>query len=264
MDLPLSRPATLQELSPGGRHLRSASLEFAPTASYTVQIIPLVPDPVREALPLSRIFITLSAVPVIMLVVTMTLGWWIGDYNGPYQRLRAAAAPSPDATAPVTSAPGPGPAVAAQLEALQVPRQRFRWHFLMAVATALATILANSISVTYLIGTCRWVTEVSDAYGLGDELVRRSTRLKRRTFPWSLAGMLAVLTIVALGAASDPGTLREDTARWVLPHLVAALAGACLIIWAFLVQGMNLHMNAQIIDQVLLEVRRHRESRAAG
>ncbi len=191
----------------------------------------------------------------------MCLGWWIGDYNGPYQKLRGLQAETPGASANTRASGTRESEIAEQFQMLEAPRQRFRWHFMMALATALATVLTNSISVTYLIGTCRWVTEVCDAYGLDRSLVRRSTLLKRRTFPWSLAGMFAVLTIVALGAASDPGTLRATTAQWVLPHFIAAMIGGCVIIWAFFVQGLNLQRNAEIIESVVAEVRREREAR---
>lgn len=210
---------------------------------------------------MSRIFVTLSAVPIILIATTMCLGWWIGDYNGPYQELRALQGEARDVTAGELASETRESNVNQQLDKLEVPRRRFKWHFMAALATALATVLTNSISITYLIGTCRWISEVCDAYGLDQGLVRKSTLLKRHTFPWSLAGMLAVLTIVALGAASDPGTLRATTGQWVLPHFYAAMVGGCVIVWAFFVQGVNLHRNAEIIESVVAEVRREREAR---
>jgi hypothetical protein len=147
------------------------------------------------------------------------------------------------------------------LAGLEPVRKRARVHFLLGLATALTTVLVNSISVTYLIGTCRWCKEVVDAYGLSDHLVQQSLQLKRHTFPWSLAGMLAILCIVTLGAAADPATLRADTATWVVPHATAAVIGAGLIAWAFFVQALNLHRYAKIIDTVLREVREVRRQR---
>ena len=90
----------------------------------------------------------------------------------------------------------------------------------------------------------------------------KSNQVKRHTFPWSLAGVLSILIIVALGAAADPGTLRETTADYVVPHSTAALIGACAIVWALMVQALNLQRNAEIIDEVVAEV--HRERLARG
>ena len=77
-------------------------------------------------------------------------------------------------------------------------------HMLLGQAAALVAVLVNSITITYFIGTSRWCKEVCETYRLPAELAERSTRLKRSTFPWALAGILAVIVIVGLGAAADP------------------------------------------------------------
>ncbi len=182
-------------------------------------------------------------------------GWWIGDYNAAYQKTvdsrSAATAGSNGDNAPFLAA----------LTGIEEPQRRFRIHFQLGLATALTTVLINSLSVTYLIGTSRWVKEVSEAYELNPRFFRHSTQLKRHTFPWSLAGVAAIITVVALGAASDPGTLRETTANWVLPQSLGAMIGSSLIVWALMVQAYNLHRNSQVIDQVVEEVRRERLAR---
>jgi hypothetical protein len=142
--------------------------------------------------------------------------------------------------------------------------EMLRWatvHRLAGVATALAVVLVHSIVVTYFIGTGRWCKEVSEAYALAPRFVRESTALKRRTFPWALGGMLAVVGVIALGAAADPATALPHTADWVIPHLVGALAGLAFTCWTFLVEWNNIHANHQVIDDVLAEVRRIRSER---
>ena len=139
-----------------------------------------------------------------------------------------------------------------------------RWatvHRLSGVATALVVVLVNSIVVTYFIGTSRWCKEVGETYGLDASLIHRSNALKRRTFPWAVTGMLAVVGLIALGGAADPATGRPDTQAWVTPHLVGSMCGLVLIAWAFLVQWQNIRENQEIIADVLAEVRRIRAER---
>ena len=77
-------------------------------------------------------------------------------------------------------------------------------HRLTGVLTALVVVLVNSLTVTYFIGTGRWCREVVEVYGLDQAFVTRSAKLKRSAFPFAMAGMLAIVAIVALGGAADP------------------------------------------------------------
>lgn len=181
----------------------------------------------------------------------MGFGWWIGDYNGVFSQIASST------EAGVSS----DEQLVRELARLEEPQRRFKVHFQLGLATSLAVVLINCLSVTYLIGTSRWVKEVCEAYELDPKHVAESTKLKRSTFPWSLAGVLSILVIVAFGAASDPGTLRDSTAAWVTPHLFAAMLGAAVIIVAIFVQAMNLHQNAQIIEEVVGDVQRERVAR---
>ena len=199
---------------------------------------------------MSRIFVSLSLLPLLLVMTTMGVGWWIGDYNG----VNAQYISEVRADANVDREQ-------LRQNLLAEPQRRFNIHFQLGVATSLAVVLINSLSVTYLIGTSRWVKEVCDAYGLDAKYVQDSARLKRTTFPWSVAGVFAILTTIALGAASDPGTLRETTSQWVTPHLIGALVSMCIIVIAIMLQATNLHRNSQIIDAVVAEVQREREAR---
>ncbi len=202
---------------------------------------------------MSRIFVSLSLLPLILVVSTMGVGWWIGDYNGVYSQVMAEARANPSGS--------DGEQLAKDRETLAEPQRRFKIHFQLGLATSLAVVLINSLSVTYLIGTSRWVKEVCEAYGLASKHVEASTRIKRATFPWSISGVFAILVVIALGAASDPGTLRDTTANWVTPHLIGAVTGACIIVIAIFLQAINLHRNSQIIEEVVAEVQREREAR---
>lgn len=140
-------------------------------------------------------------------------------------------------------------------------KQRYGLHSLCGIAASLVTVLVNSITVTYFVGTSRWCREVVETYHLDPELVRRSQQLKRQTFPWALGGMLTVLAIVSFGAASDPGANFEGGAQWVTPHMVTAILGTGLITWSFLVQVGKIGANYEIIETILAEVRQIRADR---
>ena len=178
----------------------------------------------------------------------MGVGWWIGDYNGVYSNIRASA----------QSVSGLEHELQLQqdLAKLAEPQRRVKIHFQLGLATSLAVVLINSLSVTYLIGTSRWVKEVCDAYELDPKFVNESTKIKRTTFPWSIGGVFSIIAIIAMGAAADPGTLRATTGNWVTPHLITALVGACIIVFAIFNQAVNLHRNSQIIEEVVQEVSR--------
>jgi hypothetical protein len=136
-------------------------------------------------------------------------------------------------------------------------------HRLSGIAAALAVVFVESIVVTYFIGTSRWCKEVVDTYQLDREPVIESTRLKRRTFPWALAGMLTAVGIISLGGAADPATLRQGTQAWAQWHLIGAILGITFIGWTYLVAWNNIVANQGIIERVVADVSRYRQERGA-
>jgi hypothetical protein len=138
---------------------------------------------------------------------------------------------------------------------------RLRWgtvHRLSGVLAALVVVLVNSMAVTYFIGTGRWCREVVETYALDAALVERSRRLKRAAFPPAVAGMLAVVGIVALGGAADPATGRPGSADWVTWHLVGGLGLAAAIAWCFQAQLPAIRRQQALIDEVMAAVRSER------
>jgi hypothetical protein len=165
---------------------------------------------------------------VVLLVATAGLGLWIGDLHGQTD-----------------------PAV-------------LRWgtvHRLSGVLAALVVVLVNSMAVTYFVGTSRWVREVAETYGLGAAIIERGRRLKRAAFPFAVAGMLAVVGIVALGGAADPATGRKGSRDWVTPHLLGALGLTAAIAWCFQAQLPGIRRQHELIDEVMALVRRERQRR---
>ena len=135
------------------------------------------------------------------------------------------------------------------------------WHRLSGVFAALMVVLVNSLTVTYFIGTGRWCREVVETYGLDRGFIARSARLKRSAFPFALAGMLAVVAIVALGGAADPAAGRKGSDAWVTWHLVGGLGLGAAIAACFLAQLTPIRRQHALIDDVMEEVRRERIAR---
>ncbi len=132
-----------------------------------------------------------------------------------------------------------------------------RWrgiHMLTGVSAALAVVFVHSIAITYFVGTSRWCKEVTETYRLDRNSLVRSTQLKRQTFPWSVIGMLTVVVVGALGAASDPGTGRPDTASWVSLHQLGALVGFALVGWTYFRAWLNIVANQAVIRKIVGEV----------
>ena len=141
-----------------------------------------------------RIFTTLALLSLGLFLASIVLGLWIGDL---YDMSDA--------------------------EALERTLQARGVHMLTGTATALAVVFLHSVVVTYFIGTSRWCKEVTETYRLDPSALVKSTLLKRKTFPWSVLGMLTVVGVGALGAASDPGTGRANTQAMADYHFIASL-----------------------------------------
>ncbi len=177
---------------------------------------------------MTRIFLTLAWLAIVMMAATLIIGLSIADLHTDH---------SPE---------------------------MLRWarvHRLAGVGSALCVVLVNSIVVTYFIGTSRWCKEVVETYGLDAALIQRANRIKRGTFPWATMGMLCVVGLIALGAAADPATGLPHTQDWVTPHLIGALLGMAFIAYTFFVEWQNIDANHSLIGEILKLVRQVRQER---
>ena len=204
---------------------------------------------------MARIFSVLAILALLLLAANFFVGLWVGDFNAAARRMSAAAQKlqtSPDSDAARRE-------FADADTEFRAPRQRMTLHMLLGSAASLVAILVNSITITYFIGTSRWCKEVCETYRLPAEMAERSTRLKRSTFPWALAGILTIIAIVALGAAADPsGANFEQAPAWVMPHYLAAIIGILIVGGSFWVQISRIAENYAVIEQILGEVERKR------
>lgn len=178
---------------------------------------------------MTRVFFTLATASLLLMLGAMLLGLTMGD-----------------------------------LYAQPVTDETLVWarvHRLTGLAAALSVVLVNSIVVTYFVGTSRWCKEVVETYRLDPSLVQESAAIKRRTFPWAVAGMLTVVVVTALGGAADPATLRPGTAGWTNYHLAGALGGIGFVIWGYVVCWNHIDSNHRLVQRIVGEVQRIRQER---
>lgn len=215
---------------------------------------------------MTRIFFSLALFALVLLAVNLLIGLSIGDYNSAVSRWLDAAARVRNLErqrAPDAKELSEARAAREELNQTLAPqRKKVSLHWLFGLSAALVTVLVNSVTVTYFIGTSRWCKEVCDAYSLDQSLADRCARLKRRTFPWALCGILTVLGIVALGAAAEPGnSLVKNSGAWVNFHLLGALLGVAVIGASFFVQAGSLSANYTLVQDVMNAVRHVRSDR---
>lgn len=207
----------------------------------------------------ARTFYVLSVISSLLLLVTFWLGLRIGDWN----RVNRDFAALQQQLAEQGIRAGDSHVVSPELAEFRREHEpmiaRRTTHFLVALLTCLFVLLVNSISITYFIGTGRWCGEVVGPYELEAKYIVRTQQLKRHAFPWSIAGVVAILVTAALGAAAD--TDRSAEATWALPHYVAAIVTLGVVVWSMLVQGADIRQNTQVIQEVIAEVQQIRRER---
>ena len=143
-----------------------------------------------------------------------------------------------------------------------------RWatvHRLSGVAAALVVLLADSIVVTYFVGTSRWCKEVVETYDLDRDFVFRSNALKRRAFPIAVTSMLTMVVVVALGGAADPGASMQlepiAGVPWSRIHLIGALVGVSYVALGFYLMWTAVWENGRVIADVVERVAEIRAER---
>jgi hypothetical protein len=215
---------------------------------------------------LARIFFALSLFVVGLLATNVLLGFRIGDLQNAAKRVVRVRRDLRQVRQDLLATPEQVESLKHDLQtataAFTPIRDQVRIHVLFGIGAALVTLLVNSITITYFIGTSRWCREVVDAYSLDSELAEQSRQLKRAAWPWALVGVLSILAIVVMGAVSDPASANfEDSERWVLPHRMVALIGVGIIGWSLLMQVGKIGANYEVIEKILAgvgEVRRAR------
>lgn len=180
---------------------------------------------------MSRIFPPLAIVAVVLMLIAFGLGWVIDD------------AGSPD------------------------PEQQkwVRWHFFTSLGGLVFVCLVHSIVLTYFMGTGRWLEETSKAYSLGDEYFAAGKKIKYRTIPLMVVGIVLLVLTGAFGAIADPAARSSfDGLLGLTParvHFAVASFAITVNVLVHLLEHQAVRQNGQIIDRVLADVRRIRTER---
>jgi hypothetical protein len=195
----------------------------------------------------------MASVATMLLAITLILGLRIGDVPALVERAKAAQAAGNDTQFREIQARS-DEGVAALIN-----------HRLFAIGVAIFVLFVHSMSITYFVGTSRWCREVVETYALDRNLAAIAQSNKRRNFPAAVFGMLTILFIAGLGAASDwsidyPVHV-ERAANWVTPHLIAACVGIVITVAAFYFQAVKLQQQGEHIARIMEEVGRVRKER---
>lgn len=217
---------------------------------------------------MSRIFLALSLFAIALLAANLLVGVSLGDFGRASRAFQLAARHHKELAEPASDASLDeieDARIAAESAAARLKEQRsaFWLHIWLGMIAALVTLLVNSISVTYFIGTNRWCREVVDAFSLDQDLAQCSQHLKKRAFPWSLTAIVLILVIAGLGAASDPVTLNPDAADWVPCHWGLAMLGIVVIGGCLSAQVALIGKNYELINEILVAAEEERERRKA-
>ncbi|MBS0202683.1 MAG: hypothetical protein JSS49_07265 [Planctomycetes bacterium] len=177
---------------------------------------------------MTRIFLPLASLSTVTLIIAMALGLSIDD-----------------------------PKVATS--AVQAGVQ---YHFLTALSALCFATLVHAIVLTYFMGTGRWIEETSNAYRLPATFFQRNQSIKYRTIPAMVGAFLLLLLTGALGAAADPAAPLKF-AGWfnITPdkiHLSVAIVSVVVNIAVNFLEFSALERNGDIVDEVLVEVKRIR------
>lgn len=213
-----------------------------------------------------RIFSTLAMVALLLLGANFLLGLFGGDFYQVASQVKEATRAAKETEISTRASESDKKAALEKRDAAIAQFEPLRGymtvHILLGLSAGLATVLVNSITMTYFIGTSRWCKEVVETFRLDSALAIEGQRIKRRNFPWSLTGILSILGVMALGAAADAsGANWKHAGQFVQPHYVAAMAAMALIGFSFNRQTNYLRENGELVAKILAEVARVRRER---
>jgi hypothetical protein len=126
-------------------------------------------------------------------------------------------------------------------------------HFVLGLFSAVAVLGVHCLTITYFLGTGRWVKEVCLEYRFPDDHWPRQTRdIKRGNTPYAVAAMLLTIATAAAGA----GLHHEVWPAWIHPTLAVAAVIVNVVVWG--IEYRNIRTNFRILNEVYAEVERIR------
>src|SRR5262245_53532612 len=123
---------------------------------------------------MARIFSALALIAVVLLAANFVVGLSGGDFNSAATKKRQTQRKlvdlerqqRADRRQSLTELDEAKQAAVEAENSFAGPRQAMTLHMLLGCAAALVTLLVNSITITYFIGTSRWCKEVCETYGI--------------------------------------------------------------------------------------------------
>lgn len=173
-----------------------------------------------------RIFLTLALVGTVFLIVTFVMGLSVGDPRDLDER----------------------PAVSN--------------HMQVALGATIFALFVHAITLTYFMGTGRWMEETSKAYRLSPDYCQASSRLKYSVVPGLFVCLVALVITGALGAATDPIS-RSGFEGWFglsgsQIHFLAACLTLAINMLVNLIEFQAISKNSLLVERAMSEVQQIR------
>ena len=138
-------------------------------------------------------------------------------------------------------------------------------HMLLGVGGLIFASLVHAITLTYFMGTGRWVEETSRAYKLSAQFHAENQKIKYRLMPGITVCILLLVMTGAFGAAADPGTA-VGFRGWfgfapATVHLTIAVLTVLVNVAVSVYEFRAIERNGEIVEDVMTEVNRIRTER---
>ncbi len=141
----------------------------------------------------------------------------------------------------------------------------FDLHFAVALGAMIFATLVHGITLTYFMGTGRWLEETLAAYSLPTDRFEQSRSLKYRIVGWITVAFLSLLFTGACGAAAHVATAIGAQSWWGIPvatwHFTAATLALALNSYVHVREYEAVAENNRLIQSVVEDVRRIRSER---
>ena len=175
---------------------------------------------------MNQIFLFLACLGNVALLVTLWLGWNIGD----------------------TSAFS------------EATRQQVSFHFQFALAASVYALFVHAVVLTYFMGTGRWIQETSEAYRFESAARDKNVKLKYRVLPGMMLCLLLVLATGAFGAIADPSSNTQMEYGATI-HFTLAVTFFIVNLIVNVIQYGAIVRNSEVVDLVYQEVLAVRKER---
>jgi amino acid transporter len=122
--------------------------------------------------------------------------------------------------------------------------QHVATHIFIALATVIAGLFSQSMTMFFFIGTGK---EIKEASAQDPATVQQTKNFKTRVFPAATYSMLVLMVTFIMGG----GVASGKTPRWL--HTALAAATLAMYLWAYWVEIRAMDENARLMERYLKE-----------